>query len=280
MCKCIITGEGTLDDIIDFIIKHKTCNYCTLKEKKEEEFEKLNNTNKNIINNNINLNIIGWNLFEGGCEDQIKYINTQNFDILFLTECSLDFADKLINYHGLTDKSHCKYSYLGINNKLVYDIKMIINVCGIIICHIIINDIEMVIGTIHLAPTKKNIETRKEQIKIIKNVIDEYKLENIPIILGGDTNIRYDEDDEFIKNDYFKDIYKHYNNTEHEITYPNKNFTPEMDSRLKFIPNTTFRYDRFYIKNIYNFNKLNTIPNKNSDHLAITTNIQIIKNNI
>ena len=66
------------------------------------------------------------------------------------------------------------------------------------------------------------------------------------------------------------DVFKQngYSN-EYYLTYPNREFmTNSKDPRIKFVPKNDFRYDRFFIKNC-EAKEFKTIPNQNSDHLAI-----------
>ena len=88
-------------------------------------------------------------------------------------------------------------------------------------------------------------------------------------MLGGDTNMRHEEDINDILQE-FNDIYLIKKGNENFITYPNRTFKSD---KLTFIPKNNFRYDRFFIKNC---NCLNfaTIENNSSDHLAIETYLE------
>ena len=96
-------------------------------------------------------------------------------------------------------------------------------------------------------------------------MLTDNKLIHLPIILGGDTNMKDDENFNF-----FDDIYlKNNNNKNYYTTYPNRNFT---DNRVQFTPRNNFRYDRFLIKNCKSIpDSFETVSNLNSDHLAIKT---------
>jgi hypothetical protein len=227
--------------------------------------------NEKITYDNIKLKILSYNLFNGESLEQIEFIEKNNFDILFLSEASENVIDKFNKYKGYIIKSHCGYTYLGINKKLIIDEIKLITMQGIIILHITLNTHkEVVLGSLHLAPSKQNISTRKTQLEVIFDTLQKLNLLNIPIILGGDTNMRHEEDIIDILQE-FNDIYLIKKGDENFITYPNRNFKSD---KLKFIPKNDFRYDRFFIKNC---NCLNfaTIKNNCSDHLAIETYLEI-----
>jgi hypothetical protein len=212
------------------------------------------------------LNILAYNLFLGEDDEQISYIKENEFDILLLSEASDDIDKKLDNYLGNKVESHCGYTYLGINKKFNIQVLNIINSTGIIIMHLKIYSHEMVICSVHLAPYKKNIKIRNIQMFKINEILEDLNLLHLPIIIGGDTNMTDDENDiidEYGLTDVYLETNKYY------LTYPNREFmTNSSDERIKFVPKNDFRYDRFFIKNCV-AKDFKTIPNLNSDHLAI-----------
>jgi len=217
------------------------------------------------MENKLILNILSYNLFQGEDELQIKYINENKYDIIFLQEASKDI--NINNYLGYIVESHCGYTYLGINKNLKYTkLSVLVSEFGKLIYHVIINDIKMVIGSLHLMHGGDNSSKmfRSEDLKEIYKLLKKKKLHSLPIIFGGDTNMRFNENF-----DNLDDIYLLNNNKNYYITYPNREFK---DSRLTFIPDMDFRFDRFFIKNC-SFNNFETIPNQSSDHLAIKTSI-------
>jgi hypothetical protein len=222
-----------------------------------------------------NLNILAYNLFCGEDEEQVKYIKENDYDILFLSETSKDIDIKLNNYIGDKIESHCGYTYLGINKKFNLEILNIYKSAGIVIIHLNINKNELVLCSIHLAPYKRNAKIRNIQIFKIHEILEDLHLLHLPIIIGGDTNMT-DIEDDVIKEYNFIDVYHIYSNNNHYyLTYPNREFTIEKsNNRLIFISPTDFRYDRFFIKNC-EAKEYKTIPNQNSDHLAITMNVNI-----
>lgn len=238
-----------------------------MQHKYDEESDRENNEEnknkiKNKINNKIKLKILGYNLFYGESQEQIKFINENYYDILFLSESSENAINSFKNYKGYNIKSHCGYTYLGINKKIKIDELKLIEMQGVIIIHLRINNKEIILGSIHLAPFKENIKTRNKQLNIIMNELTKLNLINIPIILGGDTNMRHEENvDEFD----LTDVYLIKKENKYLTTYPNRNFK---DEKLKFTPKNDFRYDRFFIKNC-DHRDFKTIENNSSDHLGI-----------
>jgi hypothetical protein len=210
------------------------------------------------------MNILAYNLFYGEKEEQIKFINEHDFDIIFLSEASSNVINNFNNYNGDLIESHCGYTYLGINKKHNVDILMIIKLFGCVVFHVKINNEELILGSLHLFPYKAYIKKRKEQLNRIYEDLQEHNLLHLPIILGGDTNMTEDEN-------YIIELYDLIDCTDDYYSYPNRNC---LDPRINFIPKNNFRYDRFLIKNC-EANDLKTIPNNSSDHLAININIKI-----
>jgi endonuclease/exonuclease/phosphatase family metal-dependent hydrolase len=210
------------------------------------------------------LNILSYNLFHGEDEIQTNYINDNNFDIIFLQETSKNI--NLQNYIGDKVNSHCGYTYIGINKKLDFKILGVYKNNGIIINHIIINNMQMIIGSLHLHWGKDGNTQRLSQLDNINKLLIDKKLNHLPMVLGGDTNMR-----DYEKFDKFSDIYLLNKNKNFYLTYPNREFK---DSRITYITEYNFRFDKFYIKNC-NYKNFETIPNVSSDHLAIKTTIVI-----
>jgi hypothetical protein len=235
--------------------------YCKIKKKqKEEENTWLNN------GHTTKFKILGYNLFNGETDRQLEFITLNNYDILFLSESSINIIKSLQEkYNGYSVKSHCGNTYLGINKKITMNIIKKIEMNGIIFLHVKINNkYEIIFGSVHLAPFKENIKVRKEQLKIIMNELPK----NIPVIFGGDTNMR---DEESVEEFELDDVYLLKKKNKYYSTYPNRNFTSD---KLKFIPKNNFRYDRFFTKNCKCL-KFITIDNNESDHLAIESIIEI-----
>lgn len=240
------------------------CNEC----KKKLDRHGIRYDNDNIIYNKIRFKILGYNLFCGESPEQIDFIEKMNNDILFLSETSKNSLNNFKDYKGYCIKSHCGYTYLGINKKFKIEELKLINSIGIILLYTKIDNTEVILGSIHLAPGKENANVRDEQLKNIITEIKKINLNNIPVILGGDTNMK----DNININEFdLNDVYLIKKESKYELTYPNRTFK---DERLKFIPKYDYRYDRFFIKNCKCL-CFETIGNNDSDHLSIITYVEL-----
>lgn len=216
----------------------------------------------------IRFKILGYNLFCGETKEQNDFIDNANCDIIFLQETSKNILNILDNYKGYCIGSHCGYTYIGIDKRLKIEEIKLVELKGIILLYAKINNNELILGSIHLAPGKENANLRNEQLKNIITEIKKINLNNIPVILGGDTNMKDDVDiNEFDLND----VYLIKKDKKHEFTYPNRIFK---DERLKFIPKYDYRYDRFFIKNCKCL-CYETIKNNDSDHLSIISYVEL-----
>ncbi len=215
----------------------------------------------------MNLNILAYNLYLGEDKEQIDFIKENDYDVLFLSEASEDINNKLNNYIGDKIESHCGFTYLGINKKHKIELLNVYKSSGIVIFHLKINDKELILISIHLAPYKKNSKIRNIQMFKIHEILEDLNVLHLPIIIGGDTNMTDDEN--YIDEYNLIDVNTNY------ITYPNRPYVSSgVDKRIKFVSPTDFRYDRFFIKNC-EASDFKTLPNNNSDHLAITMIIKI-----
>jgi endonuclease/exonuclease/phosphatase (EEP) superfamily protein YafD len=225
------------------------------------------------------LTCISYNVFRGENIKQLKYI--KKYDIVILSEASERIDTKLDNYFGYKIKSHCGYTYIGISKKYVnLNTEYHVNITNYAILMGIKNDkINIVIGGVHLQPKRDGKTTRRKQLvelnKSINNITN--KTNSDKILIGGDFNMRDDENKNILTQSDFKDVGL---NDEH--TYPNKN----CEKFLDFISPTDFRYDRFYIKGLY-YNSFNVKKDMlYSDHYPIEiilkheVNKKIIKNDI
>jgi len=79
------------------------------------------------------------------------------------------------------------------------------------------------------------------------------------------------KDDVTIDDFDLDDVYLIKKEKQYHTTYPNKAYK---DERIQFTPKYNYRYDRFFIKNSKSL-YFRTIPNNESDHLSITTCIEI-----
>lgn len=266
----IITSYAKDGDYDDLQGEYFNCGNCNKELNRHGIRHGTRGDDNKIIYDNFRLKILGYNLFNGESEEQIKFIKNKDYDILFLSESSENVINNFENYKGYYIKSHCGYTYLGINKKIKTEEIKLIKMHGIIILHAKINDNEIILGSLHLAPSKQNINTRRKQLTTIMEELNKLNLTNIPIILGGDTNMRHEESTNGLK---LTDVYLINLETKYFVTYPNKKFKSD---KIKFTPTNDFRYDRFFIRNCQAL-IFKTIENNNSDHLAIATIIQIKK---
>lgn len=132
---------------------------------------------------------------------------------------------------------------------------------------------KIIVGTFHLPHRKEGSEKRKDIIKNMANFINDYDL---PIILGGDANMR-DFENNVISSNNFMDPFC--NEKKYYLTWPNRNTNDEQSNdRTKKI-NNDFRFDRFLLRNV-EYSSFKTINTRNSDHLMIGVNINIPQKNL
>lgn len=218
------------------------------------------------------LHVIGYNLFNRERQQQIDYLNNSCADILLLQEASCEIIYLLDKYESCITKSHCEYTCLSINKKLFSKIsipKILLIKDGSILVHVTFKNTgeELVIGSLHLPWGNKDRNgpsQRKKMIRTIYECLHFNKLLNIPIILGGDTNMR-DNENHVVGEYGFKDVFCETPKSNY-ITWPNKN--RKCINKSDRIPDCTFRFDRFFVKNL-DFSGFKTINNTVSDHLII-----------
>lgn len=240
---------------------------------------------KKMISINKNINVISYNIFTstkdkkyGETHDQINHIFDSNYDAMFLQECSSDLETKIdlnenvSKYLYLKTTSHCGYTYLVISKRLIPKVLGVFAVNGIILAKI--NTIYGIIifGSVHLEPfgNKQSVEKRKQQVDQIEYWIKSNSYDIYPIIIGGDTNMRDHEDNNF---SLLNDDTKNYH------TYPNK--TVKYDDVRKFVETMKydFRFDRFLTLNATIID-LKIHESDESDHFAIIGNYKIEEYNI
>ena len=187
----------------------------------------------------------------------LKYIDA---DILFLQECSEDIETKLVDYEYLNTESHCGYTYLLIKKILNY--KIIDYVCqdGIILSWIKTDYGEFVLGSLHMIPydDKSDVMFRIEQMEMFQDWINLNNLSNIPIIIGGDTNMGHKESKKIKKENFFEELTN--------ISYPNREIIYKKARNYALNVKGDYTYDKFFIKNV-KVNNYQTINTYDSDHL-------------
>jgi|LakMenE01Jun11ns_1017448.scaffolds.fasta_scaffold9953507_3 hypothetical protein len=262
-CGRIIHRYGQIYDNDDIMFDEKIYyDEIIVKKNIDNDIKIIENSEK------IKLNILSYNLFYGESLKQIEFINEMNYDILFLSEASKDVLINFENYRGTISNSHCYNLYLGINNKYKIEVIEEYTFRGIILLHVKIDNKEVILGSIHLEPGPNSQNKRFEQLELIIEVIKEMNSNKVPIIIGGDTNMINNIN--MVWFDLY-DVYLYESNSKYKVTYPNKNFN---DERIIYKTKNEYRYDRFFIKNC-KYISFKTIENNDSDHLAITTTVEL-----
>ena len=252
--------------------------------------KKHNNTLKHVeknlkyideksTNNNISLNILSFNVFFGENTNHINDIIENNYDLLFLQECSEQIINKLNNYAGFIELSTKHkgieyYTYLGINKKNKIKILKKFNESGIIGIFLKLNNLKICVFSIHLCPYQIHYNSRKIEFDNIYKFIDENNLNNIPIIICGDTNMQ--EYENYLK-DTYNDIGESIENIKYKKTYPNLK-CKDVKFDNKKVSTTEQRYDRIIIKNC-DYTNFKSVIDDYSDHYKLETIITITNKN-
>ena len=224
--------------------------------------------NKNII-------VVSYNTFYEENEEQINILKNINADIISFQESS---NNKFKNYFNITQKSHLNYTKLLLKNTLFtefYNFTDILNIFGVIFTIGIIETTPIIIIAIHLEPYEKGYEEREKQILQINEFILKNKLEDLQIIMAGDTNMR--DNEHIISSTIFKDIYLNHKMENNYTTYPtNQCNKPQFND--KYITKKVWRYDKIFVNNI-NSNSYETINTTFSDHYLIKSELNIYFSN-
>lgn len=229
-------------------------------------------TNIVVDVNCINLKILSFNVYKtenknGISIQQQKYLNNSGADIMCLQECD-DQTEKLfIEYKTIKIESHQGFIYLLVNNKLEPNFENLYMEKGIIVSKVNTNKGILILGSMHLYPSYGNSEFRENQLKNAIKWIRDNKYKTYPIVIGGDTNMR-DNENYFVTKSIFDDIY--FNSENEYCTWPNREL-----KGIKLIDNTgNFRFDRIFVRNC-NFPKMKILNTFDSDHLMILSVGQI-----
>ena len=218
----------------------------------------------------MEIKIWSYNLYKKEISNQVNEIKENEADILFLQESSLKILSKIENYEGILINSHCYYTCLAIKKELNPILIKSIKYRGNIIVHINIKGHEVVLVNVHLSAGENNKKIRKIEINKIIKILEENKLNEYPIILAGDTNMR-DDENKIIEKIELIDVYMEEENELNYKTYPNNNC---INKKIEIKNEIERRYDRIYIRNC-EYKNLKIKPNKNSDHLIVETLIKL-----
>lgn len=213
----------------------------------------------NIESNNELITIIGFNLDENRAN--INFILEKSPSIILLSEVLNDNTIKEFgDYHCIGSvKSHCMTVYLLIRRKIFKEVIDVIKIVGAILAVVDTTFGRFVIGSVHLYFGKEGESVRNKQVKHLYDYITVNQLESIPIIIGGDTNMRNE------KNDLSRNFQDTALDLEMDnlITWPNKSLNKFRDFKGR-----GFRYDRIYTKNVFPL-MYKRIKRNDSDHYAI-----------
>jgi exonuclease III len=202
------------------------------------------------------IKVISWNLDYKNKKTDLKIneIIEKNADILMLQECTSNLKKKLVDYINYdTSKGYKGTINLFIHERLKPVINNIFKDNGLLIYHLNTKYGEIIVASIHLPPFNKINDKILRTISIYK-VIDflkKEKLINLPIIIGGYTNMQDDEHIGNLSEDILEDLYDNYGGENNYYTYPNRNNQLLQEKRLD-----RFFYSRINIKNFYTWSSM------------------------
>jgi len=213
------------------------------------------------------IKVISWNLdYKNKNTDlKINEIIEKNADILMLQECTSNIKKKLVDYINYdTSKGFNGTINLFIHERINPIVNNIFKDDGLLIYHLNTKYGEIIVASIHLSPFNKINDKILRTISIYKVIefLKKEKLINLPIIIGGYTNMQDDEHIGNLSEDILEDLYDNYGDENNYYTYPNRNNQLYQEKRLD-----RFFYSRINIKNFY------TWPSLYSKHYMLETNI-------
>lgn len=213
------------------------------------------------------IKVISWNLDieNKNIELKINEIIEKNADIIMLQECCPKIKSKFVDYLSYaTTKGHYGTINLFVHKRLNPEIQNIFKDDGILIYHLNTIYGQIIVASVQLPPFNKINDKILRTISIYK-VIDflkKEKLINLPIIIGGYTNMQDDEHIGNLSEDILEDLYDNYGDENNYYTCPNRNNQQYLEHRFD-----RFFYSRINIKNFY------TWPSIYSKHYMLETNI-------
>lgn len=237
---------------------------------------------KVIINKKIpqiirqEIKVISWNLDinNKNHDAKINEIIEKNADIIMLQECIPNITNNLINYISYsTVKSHNGTINLLIHKRINPELINVFKDNGILIYHLNTKFGYIIVASIHLAPFNKINDKILRTISIYKitNFLKKTNLLNLPIIVGGDTNMQDDEHIGNLSENILEDLYDNYGDENNYHTWPVRN--KNLNNKL----NKKFRFDRFFYSNL-TVKNFNTWTSEHSNHIMIETDIIFSKN--
>lgn len=202
------------------------------------------------------IKVISWNLdYKNKNTDlKINEIIEKNADILMLQECTSNLKKKLVDYINYdTSKGYNGTINLFIHERINPVVNNIFKDDGLLIYHLNTKYGELIVASIHLPPFNKINDKILRTISIYKVIdfIKKEKLINLPIIIGGYTNMQDDEHIGNLSEDILEDLYDNYGDENNYYTYPNRNNQLYQEKRLD-----RFFYSRINIKNFYSWSSM------------------------
>ena len=224
--------------------------------------------------NTKDIRIVSWNLDieNKNFKTKIEEILERDSDILMLQECEANINDFFKDYISFGKSlSHCGTVCLLIHKRIKpKNIKKYAK-DGVVLAHINSRYGQIILGSVHLPPFG-SINNKILRTIMIFNLIEYLRKEqllNLPIIIGGDTNMRDDEKIGELTDYILDDIYDNFGDENKYHTWPNKTSI----YKNKFQKYKTFRFDRFFYSHVSS-STFNTIISENSDHLMIETKVE------
>lgn len=200
--------------------------------------------------------------------EQIEQLRVLGPDIMFLSECNGDIGVSLDNFEELSSKKSHRGMYKTFMNK-----KYKPTVLGMkklspfeIPCIIIDSTVGiMMLSALHLAPSSGCSIWRE----VVISALSEWSEDNdCPCIIGGDTNMRDNENYLITDNDFTDAFLSCDPDGKYYSTWPNREFDKSIHTK------NDFRFDRIFTKRCepINFQVVNI---HNSDHFMIFADIRI-----
>lgn len=199
--------------------------------------------------------------------EQVEQLNKLNADVMYLCECDKNINQYFTNHvHITSNYGNAKDVKVFIHKNLQPKIIKTKNREYITMAVVDTTFGKIIFGCVHLIDGQQHEETRRMYYTKMTDWISNHYAD-LPVIIGGDTNMR--ENETF---DDFYDAYKNTSNPKYYLTWPNRTYDDKYCKfKLKTIKNN-FRFDRIYVRTC-NVKRFKTINTHNSDHLMIIVDV-------
>ena len=214
----------------------------------------------------LQLKIISFNVQlskfknENDYENQAKYLNDSNADIIFLQEGKVNMNKFMKNYASIGRIGFAGKTFIFIKKEFEPVLHESFMTSGTIASLVETKFGKFIAGSIHFAGRNGYEKVKKYQFDQLENWIKNNSLNSLPIIMGGSTNMKGEK---YIENSIFNDPC-----TNIKFTWPNK------DIKINEIKQTLVSNDNYYkadtlILSKSSCNNYDTINTVDSDHLAL-----------